>query len=653
MTFQYDKLPNNNFFRVFELGPGKNSDPLQGNLRTYLRQRAPKYEALSYVWGSPVQNRHMICNGQIFMITSSLDTALRRLRLVGDSRCLWVDQICIDQTSLEERSEQVSIMRHIYSGATLVNAWLGPADPEEATAAGMITSTLAKRRPNEFREQEYFPQNDYLLELGLPARNSPAWEALNSMLNAPYFSRIWILQELALATTYTILWGDLVIPKAEFMAFKMATLLLGMRHRDPKTQVLTLMKEDPYSSCPAVEWNIVTMVFADDYRGRIRGLYELVSWVQGCQATDPRDKIFALLGLAGVRTYGIIPDYRKTESTVFAEFAFKVISEDRNLEILNYTDIEEPNDKERRPLWAPKWHHKGGLKNFDLSLRGFKSSNTTEILMRSSNGDQALELRGLHIDKVKDTSTPRDGRIENIMAMGSKAIDHACLLKDQYGSDIITPIVLTMIFGRVKSIDGGLSRPTNNSYLNTFTAFAFQLLSPTFSDMNDNERYRGAMIQLIRMVVQTSLSEPQNESIFKESEVWEFINDTMAQLSLDDLGTLSFYSDIIERILGESGEDALAFQRNVACCDGRKYFLTEKGYIGIGPRCLQPGDSVCILFGGDIPSIVRPVAPSSDEYLFLGNAYVHGIMDGEAITTWEEQKDSQDPTFQEQFFKLL
>ncbi|WKT51464.1 hypothetical protein QSH57_016434 [Fusarium oxysporum f. sp. vasinfectum] len=49
MTFQYDKLPNNGFFRIFELKPGKDGDPLQGNLRTYLHKEAPKYEALSYV----------------------------------------------------------------------------------------------------------------------------------------------------------------------------------------------------------------------------------------------------------------------------------------------------------------------------------------------------------------------------------------------------------------------------------------------------------------------------------------------------------------------------------------------------------------------------------------------------------------------------
>ncbi|KAF4475866.1 Heterokaryon incompatibility 6, OR allele [Fusarium agapanthi] len=368
MTFQYDKLPNNGFFRVFELGPGKDSDPLQGNIRTHLREQAPKYEALSYVWGSSVQNQHMKCNDQTFMITDSLDVALKRLRLVGNSRCLWVDQICIDQTSLEERSEQVSIMRDIYSGATLVNAWLGPADAEKASAVEMIISTLAKRRPHEFREQQYFPENEYLQELGLPARESPAWEALNSMLNAPYFFRVWILQELTLAATYTLLWGDLVISKADFVTFKTATIRLGMRYEEPKTQVVTFMNKYSHGRCPAVKWNMVSQTFTNGYREGILDLYLLVSSKNGCQATDPRDKIFALLGLAGVQAYGITPDYHKAESTVFAEFALKVISEERNLEILNYTDIKEPNDNERRPLWAPRWHHKDATARFNGSL---------------------------------------------------------------------------------------------------------------------------------------------------------------------------------------------------------------------------------------------------------------------------------------------
>ncbi|KAF5639008.1 Het6 heterokaryon incompatibility [Fusarium sp. NRRL 25303] len=653
MTFQYEKLPNNDFFRVFELGPGKDGDPLQGNLRTYLRKRAPKYEAPSYVWGAPVQNRHMICNGQTFMITDSLDTALRRLRLVGDSRCLWVDQICIDQTSLKERTEQVSIMRHIYSRAALVNAWLGPADPEEATAAGMIISTLAKRRPYEFREQQYFPENEYVQELGLPARESPAWGVLNSMLNAPYFFRVWILQELTLATTYTLLWGDLVISKVDFMIFKMATIRLGMRYKDPKTQVVTLVNKYSHSRCPRVKWNTVSEIFTDGYREGILDLYLLVSSTTGCQATDPRDKIFALLGLAGVQAYGITPDYHKAESTVFAEFALKVISEERNLEILNYADIKEPNDKERRPLWAPRWHHKDAAARFNRSLYGFKSSNTTEMRMRSSKGGQSLELKGLHIDKVKETHNHHKWLDHDIMAMSSMVIDHEYLFENHYGSDIITPFVLTMMSGRVQSTVGELGRPTDHSYLNSFTAFAFQSVLVTISNKDYNKNFPKAMIQLIKMAVQTYLPVPQNESIIGEAEVWDFINDRLDQLSSDDMETLLSYMEILKRISGDIEEDAAAFVGNLAHSHGKRFFITETGYIGTGPCCLEPGDSVCILFGGDTPYIIRPSSSCIDEYLFLGNAYVHGIMEGEAITTWEQQKDSQDPTFQEQVFKLL
>ncbi|KAI1066843.1 hypothetical protein LB506_012104 [Fusarium annulatum] len=652
MTFQYDKLRNNDFFRVFELGPGKDSDPLQGNLRTYLRERAPKYEALSYVWGSSVQKKHMKCNDQTFMITDSLDTALRRLRLVGDSRCLWVDQICIDQTSLEERSEQVSIMREIYSGATLVNAWLGPADAEKASAVGMIISTLAKRRPYEFRKQQYFPENEYLQELGLPARESPAWGALNSMLNAPYFYRVWILQELALAPTYTLLWGDLVIPKADFMTFKMATMRLGMHHRDLKNPILTLC-------CPAIEWNLVSMEFTDDVGMKSPSLYELVCATTGCHATDPRDKIFALIGLAGDRTYGILPDYHKTHSAVFAEFTLKVISETMKLDVLDYADIEDPNDKERSPFWAPRWHGEVNTANhFDSNHHGFKSSHNKKMSMKSSNNSQALELMGLHIDKVKEVHNQNGNRYRNLMSMGSLAIDHECFLKHQYGSDIITPIVLTMMSGRVQSRVGlpKLSHPTDDSYLYSFAALAFLLLSETFSDdkngKNENKKYRKAMIQLIKMAVQACRSVPQNESVFGKPDIWELINDRLAQLSPDDTETLS-YNDILKRNLGDVKEAVTPFVYDSGRYHGRRFFITEKGHIGTGPPCLEPGDSVCILFGGAAPYIVRPSSPSRDEYLFLGTAYVHGIMEGEAITTWEEQKDSQDPQFQEQLFKLL
>ncbi|RSL58747.1 hypothetical protein CEP54_007648 [Fusarium duplospermum] len=60
----------------------------------------------------------------------------------------------------------------------------------------------------------------------------------------------------------------------------------------------------------------------------------------------------------------------------------------------------------------------------------------------------------------------------------------------------------------------------------------------------------------------------------------------------------------------------------------RNVFVTEKGWMGLGPRFVQPGDIVAVLFGADIPYILRPV---EDHYILVGECYVHGIMDGELM----------------------
>jgi hypothetical protein len=52
------------------------------------------------------------------------------------------------------------------------------------------------------------------------------------------------------------------------------------------------------------------------------------------------------------------------------------------------------------------------------------------------------------------------------------------------------------------------------------------------------------------------------------------------------------------------------------------------GFLGLGPAEVEPGDVVCILSGGNLPYVVRPL--SQDEFTFLGPSYVHGIMNGEA-----------------------
>ena len=105
MTFCYDTLPDSASFRIFILEPGDIGHSLQGSLKTYTRDNAPPYEALSYVWGSPHRTESMECNGQNFPITESLDAALRHIRSSYKSSLLWIDQIYINQSDLDERRQ--------------------------------------------------------------------------------------------------------------------------------------------------------------------------------------------------------------------------------------------------------------------------------------------------------------------------------------------------------------------------------------------------------------------------------------------------------------------------------------------------------------------------------------------------------------------
>ncbi|KAF2809226.1 heterokaryon incompatibility, partial [Mytilinidion resinicola] len=87
----------------------------------------PSFDALSYVWGPPTSSHHILLNDHSVPITKNLHTVLLRLRS-DELRILWIDQLCIDQSNLEERSSQVRLMGKIYESAKEVVMWLGP-DP--------------------------------------------------------------------------------------------------------------------------------------------------------------------------------------------------------------------------------------------------------------------------------------------------------------------------------------------------------------------------------------------------------------------------------------------------------------------------------------------------------------------------------------------
>ena len=94
-----------------------------------------EYDALSHVWGSVSDLVNIICDGHDLDITLNLHDALQQLREDGFDTFIWLDAVCIEQTNLDERAEQVRIMTQIYGHAEMLYIWLGRES--SSTAAGI------------------------------------------------------------------------------------------------------------------------------------------------------------------------------------------------------------------------------------------------------------------------------------------------------------------------------------------------------------------------------------------------------------------------------------------------------------------------------------------------------------------------------------
>ena len=89
-------------------------------------------KALSYEWGNPKEKAPVFLDGTEFNITLNLEKALRHLRFADVPRVLWVDAICINQSSIQERGEQVALMGQIYTSSSTDLLWVGEDDGQSA-----------------------------------------------------------------------------------------------------------------------------------------------------------------------------------------------------------------------------------------------------------------------------------------------------------------------------------------------------------------------------------------------------------------------------------------------------------------------------------------------------------------------------------------
>jgi hypothetical protein len=131
-------------------------------------------------------SRTITCHGKQIAITENCESAIRTFRKRWSKRILWIDAICIDQAHVAERNHQVKLMAEIYSSASQVLAYLGPR-----VLNGVIN---------------YLDSDNHCHSGTTIIRDD-----LVAFLDLPYFNRVWVLQEVALAKLVVLVFGGRAI----------------------------------------------------------------------------------------------------------------------------------------------------------------------------------------------------------------------------------------------------------------------------------------------------------------------------------------------------------------------------------------------------------------------------------------------------------
>ncbi|KAI9367249.1 heterokaryon incompatibility protein-domain-containing protein [Aspergillus egyptiacus] len=254
------------------------------------------YDALSYSWGSfePYHTLTIIHNNcpHTVHVFPNLKAALLQLRDPHKPRSLWVDALCINQEDETEKSGQVKEMAKIYSNSRRVCVWLGKADKESTRAMNFIRYQLQQDDIDSLMEDE---------------RLAGEWAALSRLMRRPWFSRRWIIQEIALAKSATVHCGPESVPWDEF-ADAVSLFLHGQTRIQQACRNSKEFKNDSNyfgdlgESAAARLVNIAHSIFIKSHDGgsldRRLSLEELMCALHIFETSDPRDAVYAILSIA-------------------------------------------------------------------------------------------------------------------------------------------------------------------------------------------------------------------------------------------------------------------------------------------------------------------------------------------------------------------
>jgi hypothetical protein len=555
------------------------ADAFQADLVCVSLDEDPAYLALSYAWGDTSvvgyfashrgsQGRRIPYNKGIFDITNNILAP-------GTTLYLWIDALCINQEDLSERASQVAMMGTIFAQARQVIAFIGEADEISTTAMDFILRTVnCICAHGSISKSGTAPTLTTLLsEIGPAPRDC---ESIRGLISRRWFRRFWVVQEIALGNDPVLVCGK---HSLQWCALELFIDLVYMAFESPESEHASFPICGDFLNVPRYLQNASAMLGAR--RGQRRDglqppfLFTLSSLSVTFESSDPRDRIYALLGLATAKKYRdvLLPNYEIRVEDLYVKLARQMLMSERNINFLHMAGIGHHRSLSL-PSWVPDW-----------------TSLPREIFRN-------MDFEGFPVQER-----------------------NAELCQPRFSFDQEYPNVLTLYGGVVDSIS--LIVRDSYPFFTSWRASSFYVTAAPFLD---------AVMELVHA------SYPEDQCEISSGRPWtkplmETLSATGSPLAtfwsprqneVDELGTTRTsmitevgFGKFLERLRRWTRDQSVIPLTSVEEVDfassfikgsmQRRFYISSAGHFGLATEGARVGDYVCMFEGHLVPFIVRPV----------------------------------------------
>ena len=589
-------------------GPLQDDSVIELQLNVHQLDNLPRYRTLSYCWGDGPAERKCYCKNTTtsgpsqLWISRNLEQALIQVRSPEQEIVLWVDQLCIDQQNEEEKGLQVRLMQYVYTKASEVLVWLGLADAETPLAFNLIEDIV--RQLQAYQKDVVYGQPLDLWSqthaLDLRSADSSEWIAFRNLLSRPWFSRLWVFQEIILSPKALMVCGEYTTSFWTWYVVCSATRATDQGLPDNGSHLRRADRTLFHMAyCYACYWNPWNPSLARLYPPQevswAWGDFELLNLMDnlsGRNASLPQDHVWALLALAERDNRVRLPmSFVQPFQHIFIYISKYFVREYTDLSILSLICSKRVKNAisigpRILPSWVPDYRYEvwKNYRTFSNNLsvvehgshRYYNATGSSQAKTRL-NTDVTLRVKGINVGMIQVLCRPANNA-EDTMTVGQNVMDggHWSQIADHHAQNMIYP-------------------PTGEPIRLAYSRLRVADYLPDEYNIQHRLARKGPLFQ-----------NPETLSDYSQKETG---------ISQDS---------VLDR------EVAMTL-RIVQTTSRQRLFFTNTGYMGLCQESCVMGDQVWLLMGNDMPCILRKLDTEPVTHQFLGESYVHGIMDGEYL----------------------